>query len=143
MGLNKDYSLPLNIFKHINISDEITLDENTDKILSVVSHCDIIEKSLVKTPKGQSYDGSILSGLSLIINGIITTKVEYTCLIENNDYITYIFKTHFSTDLIIPYYLTSCNILLETLLDNINCIKTYNSKVFFNYDIIINCNVIF
>ena len=141
IGINKDIHSSLNTFKHITIFEEIAVpnDKNIAQILKVTSQCKISEKKLVKTPRGTSFDGSTLSGVAMIVNLILTNKVDYMYFDTKQNFTTYGFSIPFSTNIIIPDIYTSIsNNIINCFIDNMNCKKTDEYKFLFSADIILS-----
>lgn len=90
-------------FKYIVLDTLIYTNKFANKVVSVDSinvESQILEKYIIQSKKGISNEGKVLSGKSLIVNGIITLIIEYTS--SNGNVFCEFFKKNISTDIIVP-----------------------------------------
>lgn len=140
-GITTDIYSPLNIFKHQNIFEYVTIPQecNLEQIIKVSCNCNIIEKKLLKTPKGSSFDGQALTGFSLIVNCFIKGKIDYVVSNSSPNYSTLNFNIPFSTDLLIPELCVSGGTYtIDTFINDIYCKKINNTKLLLNLSVILN-----
>lgn len=79
-GISDVVSSNFNNYKQFNINEELYLDNgkpNISEIVKVYSDVTIEKTKVVKTPKGISLEGSILSGHKLFVYGSLHHKIQY------------------------------------------------------------------
>lgn len=97
-GINDGLPLSPNNFKQINIEDEFTMPiqkPDIEQIVKVDSSAIIKNTRIIKTPKGISLEGLRLTGHKLLIEGLITYKVQYVANIAEQSTHTSNFTTPF------------------------------------------------
>lgn len=92
--------LPLNPrnFKQINVEDEVAMPiqkPDIEQIVKVDSNAVIKNTKVIKTPIGTSLEGLRLTGHKLLIEGLITHKIQYVANIAEQSTHTSHFTTPF------------------------------------------------
>ena len=140
-GITSATYSPLNTFKHTSILGYVNVPEenNIEQIIKVSCNCNILEKKLIKTPRGTSFDGQCLTGFSLILNCIIKGKIDYIGSSSLQNYSTHNFYIPFSTDILVPEsYVSGGNYIINTFINDIHCRKVNNCKLLLNLSVLLD-----
>lgn len=79
-GISDDFPETSDVFKQLFVEDTFCLPEakpDIEQIIKVIGSLDVKNKKIIKTTKGVSLEGQILSGWKLIIEGCIKLKIQY------------------------------------------------------------------
>lgn len=139
--------IDLSTFKQITINENLSISPFKPAIHEI-NELDveliIDDYYEVKTPKGISSDGQILTGNKLIIKGSIQVVLQYIAEDEDEKICIEIYKIPFSTFIILPEnYEVGSNITIETIIEDveykiIDCFSIYTNITF-----VINGNIHF
>lgn len=69
-----------NVFKQLDVEGNFCLPDakpDIEQIVKVISEIKIKSTKVIKTPKGTSLEGQILTGWKLVIEGSIAQKIQY------------------------------------------------------------------
>lgn len=99
-GIDQCNTQNLKSFKQVS-KDYIIKKEDCNpeikQIMKVWVEVEIDEETMVKTPKGESFEGQILTGYKLLVCGNINIKMEYVGCTANENIHTIYSKIPFST----------------------------------------------
>lgn len=76
-----DY-LPVNsaVFKQMNVEQNFCLPDakpDIEQIIKIFSEMKIKSTKVIKTPKGTSLEGQILTGWKIVVEGVVKQKIQY------------------------------------------------------------------
>ncbi|MGL4774404.1 MAG: hypothetical protein ACRC2K_12630 [Clostridium sp.] len=121
-------------FKEFNLTKSFYISQikpNIKDLVQVKCSCEILKTDVVRTPKGESSDGNILTGLKLFFSGMIKTNIQYSIHGDNKvhyDEFKFPFSESFSLKENYSLYLTSHNV--STLIIDVNTLKLSDREVF-------------
>lgn len=95
---------PVN-FKQLSIQETLsipTAKPDVEQIVSVVAEINIKNTSVINTPTGTSTEGQKLTGKKLIVEGVISQKVEYVADEPTQSVHAAHFSVPFSTFIVLP-----------------------------------------
>lgn len=132
----RSINLRISTFKYKVMSEKIYKDRSNPDICeveNVEANLDIIEHHLVKTIKGKSNEGQILTGYKVVIQGMLKVIVEYRAL--DGDKSVHILKSSipFSTFIVLPdNFIEGSKINIDFNIENINFEKIDTESVYVN-----------
>lgn len=144
-GINSKISSNLEDFTQFNVSSNFYIPKNKkdiEQISKVHVSVDIIETHIVKTPKGKSFEGQVLTGYKLFASIEINIKIEYICDDENNSvqYITH--KIPSSAYVVIDEDYDDClSTYPSIIVEDIYCKMITKRKIYFNVSLISVVNI--
>jgi hypothetical protein len=128
-------------FKQLNLQNITRLaDAKPDigQIIKVISDVKIIGSRVIRTPKGTSEEGHILTGKKLIIDGDARLKVEYAAENTNHTVFAEQFSTPFCTSIALPEeFIIGTQVFVQPYIEDIYIVKENNRTVFYNMLILI------
>lgn len=138
-------NLKISTFKYKIISEKIYKDRSKPGIgeaNNVVANLDIIEYHLVKTIKGKSNEGQILTGYKIVIQGIAKVIVEYTAIECNKAVYTLNSSIPFSTFIVLPdNFIESSKINIDHTIENINFENNDTESVYVNIYLLLRVKI--
>lgn len=111
--------IPLDVdsFKQINVDNQVCIPvqkPNIEQIVKVTSSAEITNTRVIKTPKGTSLEGVTLTGHKLIVEGVITQKVQYVADVSVQSIHTVHFDTNFITYIVLPEWFNPCSFVIAS-----------------------------
>ncbi|MGL4798626.1 MAG: SPOCS domain-containing protein [Cellulosilyticaceae bacterium] len=107
---NACYPLESYAFKQINVDTVGAIPDckpAIEQVLKVSASVKVLYHKIIKTPKGKSIEGNVLTGKKVIVEGVIEQKVQYVACEEVQSVHVVSFSTPFISYVVLP--------------DNINC----------------------
>lgn len=120
-----NYPKFVEIFNQINVDSLMAIPiqkPDIEQILKVWVDYKIIEKKIIKTPKGVSLEGQNLTGNNLFICGEIYIKVEYVSLDSTQGVYSSDTKVPFGTCVVLPDGFNESTIVhVDLIIEDILC----------------------
>jgi hypothetical protein len=95
---------PVN-FKQFSVQENLSIPEvkpDVEQIVSVFARVKINSTIVIKTPIATSFEGQILTGFKLIVEGVLEQKIEYVADEPTQSVHAAHFNVPFSTFIILP-----------------------------------------
>lgn len=92
-------------FKQFTVEENLTIPQakpDIEQIIRVMAESIISSTRVVKTPKGASLDGHVLTGWKVIIEGYVNQKIEYVADEPTQSVHVAHFKIPFNTFIVLP-----------------------------------------
>lgn len=104
IGLNNSINVNNGSVKMFNLATEIKIDGDSKikNIIQVKCEANITKEKEVKTPKGISLEGAILTGRKLFLSGYLNCSIQYSNDIDNTHIQRYNKKIKFMESLNLP-----------------------------------------
>ncbi|WP_432401978.1 SPOCS domain-containing protein [Wukongibacter sp. M2B1] len=137
LGISNNLPKAPSSFKQVNLQEIITLSKNApdiNEILKITVDTDIIETRAIKTPRGTSFDGKILTGWGLIIENQLEVKIEYSTndLVKQSIHIVYS-TIPYSSFIVLPiHFKPSHSIKASGYIENLYTKGLNKRQVFLN-----------
>lgn len=80
IGISDTIPIDTTVFKQLNIEKIVCLPDakpDIEQIVKVISELVIKKTKVIKTPKGTSLEGQLLTGWKLVIEGVVKQKIQY------------------------------------------------------------------
>lgn len=128
------FYLNISNFKQLNIENYLTISDGY-KLIKDINKIDVDVKItnlyVIETSKKKSYEGQVLSGYKLIVNGKINEVVEYTSCSKDSAVHTENLSCPFGTFIILPQdFKLDRKIEIESVVEHINY-KVIDNKSFY------------
>jgi uncharacterized repeat protein (TIGR01451 family) len=124
----------LKIFKQISVDGNLQIPvqkPDAEDVLQIILDVSINTTTLIKTPVGESYEGQILTGWKLIIEGKLNSKVKYVADEPTQSVHVAHYETPFSTFLVLPWEYEKCmKINVNAIIEDV-FIKLLDERTFF------------
>ncbi|HEX9061476.1 MAG TPA: DUF3794 domain-containing protein [Clostridia bacterium] len=101
---------PVN-FKQLSVQETLTIPKvkpDVEQIVSVTAEVKIKCKNVINTPEGTSIEGQILTGKKLVVEGVISQKVEYVAAEPTQPVHAVHFDIPFSSYIVLPSTFQPC-----------------------------------
>lgn len=79
-GISSDIPKSTDVFKQLFVEDTFCLPDakpDIEQIVKVIADIEIKHTKVIKTPKGVSMEGQVLTGWKLVIEGCVKLKIQY------------------------------------------------------------------
>jgi hypothetical protein len=99
------------IFKQFSVMENVVIPEvkpDAEDIVNVIVDVEIIDKTIIKTPEAKSYEGQILTGWKVVVQGLLKQKIEYVADEPTQSMHCAHFDIPFTTYLVLPKSFKSC-----------------------------------
>jgi len=80
IGISDDIPENSDVFKQLYVENTFCLPHakpDIEQIIKVLGELVIKNKKVIKTPKGTSMEGQLLTGLKMVIEGVVKLKIQY------------------------------------------------------------------
>ncbi|MGL4774407.1 MAG: SPOCS domain-containing protein [Clostridium sp.] len=127
--------IPKNISssRDVDVESIITLCKDNYKIkevIKVTGKPKIKSQRVIKTPKGVSLEGQVLSGKKFIIEGEVKLRIDYLCEGEENKIYCLHYSENFSAGVVLHKDIISSNNFIPSLfMENIHCDLLSNEEI--------------
>lgn len=79
-GIAESFPKNLSCFKELTIQDKLVVPKikpNVQQVIKMMVEVNVTETTIIRTPVTKSYEGNILTGWKLIVQGELLEKIEY------------------------------------------------------------------
>jgi len=135
-GLNNCLPEKIENYQQISLSEKLLIPASQPLIKSLIRvSCgvDICSQKVVSTPVSTSFDGKILTGWKLIVEGFISFNIEYAAEEEANTLHGLHFEIPFCSYIVLPRdFRLHSQIIVKGYIEDIKIEKLSNRKLFTN-----------
>lgn len=141
VGLADHLPNSLEVFKQLNVEKSFCLPEakpDIEQLVKAISSLKITSTSIIKTPKGTSLEGQLLTGWKLIIEGIITQKIQYVADEPTQTVHAAHTNISFSTYIVLPEnYIMGTPVTVQSYIEDIFVMQLDKRCIFNNITILL------
>jgi hypothetical protein len=124
------------IFKQISVEGNLIIPEvkpDIEEVINVFVDAEILYKNIIRTSKGESFEGKTLTGYKLFIMGFLNQQVEYIGHNRNQSVHVAHFRVPFSTYVILPSnYCELFPVSIEIIIEDIFHFMINKREIFEN-----------
>lgn len=132
------------VFKQLNVEQTFCLPiakPDIEQIVKVISELKVTSTKVIKTPKGVSLEGQALTGWKLVIEGVVTQKIQYVADEPTQTVHAAHTKIPFSTYIVLPSnFIAGTPITVNGYVEDIYAMQTSDRCIFNNITIILTAD---
>lgn len=144
-GISNSLPISSNSFTQYNKEDELVLPvqkPDIEQIVKVYCEAKIVNTALIKTPRGKSLEGLILTGYKLLVEGEIKQKIQYVSCHSNQAIHTANFLSTFISFIVLPDTFTpSSYVTPSAFIEDISASLSSPRCIYTNITLLLNADV--
>ncbi|WP_053956598.1 Ig-like domain-containing protein [Inediibacterium massiliense] len=132
---------PKTVFKQFSVMENVTIPEvkpEAEDIVKVIADVEVVDQTIIETPVATSYEGQMLTGWKVIIEGLLKQKIEYIADEPTQSMHCAHFEVPFSTYLVLPKNFKPCTpIEIKSCIEDIYFEQLDKRNIFKNITLVL------
>lgn len=132
------------VFKQLNVEETFCLPvekPDIEQIVKVVAQLQVTSTKVIKTPKGTSLEGHVLTGWKLVIEGFVNQKIQYVADEPTQSVHAAHARIPFSTFIVLPgNFIPGTPITVNGYIEDIFAMQTDRRCIFKNITILLTAD---